>query len=107
MIKFDDYREKYSYIRMERQGGILRASTRTAYGARVHHHRQGSGATLPGDGARGVHPAAHRDRVLADRRSEPRPEWQAEFLKGHGCRQEATFANCTLLAIQFLEEFDQ
>ncbi len=29
MIKFDDYREKYSHIRMERQGGILQITFHT------------------------------------------------------------------------------
>ena len=35
MIKFDDYREKYSHIRMERQGGILQIT----FYARARHSK--------------------------------------------------------------------
>ena len=35
MIKFDDYREKYSHILMERQGGILQITFQCPHSERV------------------------------------------------------------------------
>src|SRR6266568_90909 len=37
-------------------------------------------AQRSGDGASGLHPAAHHERALVDRRSEPRPRRQTEHL---------------------------
>ena len=51
---------------------------------------------------------AHHERVLADGRSEPRSNGRLSVLHLRPwVPQRSTFANCVLVAIEFLEGFDQ